>query len=268
MVRAAARRAAQHGGHRLGHAQHVALELRRVGQILAERLLVPDRLGRTVRGHRARVLAPGQRGQVRARWPCRPGGPACRAAARPAPPPCAPRGRADAWPWPGPHPTMPRPDGRAGMPILSSRARSRRPRGPGSTPARLTPSAWPPATPAWRSSWSGRCPRRSRRDSSARTRSRRPRAITSGGPSMPQRPGHVEERLVQPDGLDQRRDVVQDPVQLPADLGVAAVAAGQEDGMRAELPGSHRRHGRMHPVDAGFVGARRHHAAGPAPRRR
>ena len=86
-----------------------------------------------------------------------------------------------------------------------------------------------------------------------------------GRPEHPDRPGHVEKGLVQPDGLDQRGDVGQDPVELPADLGVAAVTTGQEHGLRAELAGPHRRHGRTHPEHPGLVGARGHHAPGAGP---
>ena len=59
----------QHRGHGLGHAQDVALELGRIDQVLAESLLVPDRLVGAVRVDGIRVLAPGQRGQMGAAGP-------------------------------------------------------------------------------------------------------------------------------------------------------------------------------------------------------
>ena len=74
---------------------------------------------------------------------------------------------------------------------------------------------------------------------------------------------HVDERLVEADRLHYRSDVGQDLVQLPAHLGVAAVAAGQEDRLGAELAGPHGRHSRVDPVDPGLVGARGHDAPGP-----
>ena len=51
-----------------------------------------------------------------------------------------------------------------------------------------------------------------------------------GRSEQPDRPGHVHERLVEPDGLDHRRDVVEHGVELCADLGVAAVTSREEDG--------------------------------------
>ena len=47
-------------------------------------------------------------------------------------------------------------------------------------------------------------------------------------------------------------------------LGVVGVVAGQEGGVRAQPPGPHRGHRRVHAVGAGLVAGRRHHA----PRRR
>ena len=101
--------------------------------------------------------------------------------------------------------------------------------------------------------------------SSSRTRRRRSVRDLGGRPEQAHRAGHVHERLVEADRLHHRRDVAQDLVQLCAHLGVAAVAPRQEDGVGAELAGPHGRHGRVHAVGAGLVGARGHHAAGAGP---
>ena len=54
-------------------------------------------------------------------------------------------------------------------------------------------------------------------------------------PEQAHRARDVDERLVETDRLDHRRDVGEDLVQLPADLRVPALATGQEDGLGAEL---------------------------------
>ena len=77
-----------------------------------------------------------------------------------------------------------------------------------------------------------------------------------GQPEEAQRAGDVHEGLVEADGLHRRGHVVQDLVQLPAHLRVAAVAPGEEDRLGAELTGAHGRHGRVHAVGPRLVGAR------------
>ena len=155
-----ARRAAQHGCNRLGHPQHVALELVRIDEVLAEGLLVPDRLVGPVRVDRIGVLAAGQRRQVGAARLAESTHHRVEGQAPPGLPRCARRDRAGAWPWPDRRPTVPRPHGRAGT-------RARRPAPPGTRPGRARarpgwPAAWPPARRAWRSFWSVRCPPRTR----------------------------------------------------------------------------------------------------------
>ena len=76
-----------------------------------------------------------------------------------------------------------------------------------------------------------------------------------GRPEKAPSAGHVQEGLVEPDGLHQRGDVDQDPVQAPAQLGVAPVASREEDRVGAQLACPHRRHGRVHPIGPCFVGA-------------
>jgi hypothetical protein len=74
--------------------------------------------------------------------------------------------------------------------------------------------------------------------------------------------GHVEEGLVERQPLDERGHGAEQVEDLLADLGVAPVAAPQEDGRGAEALGPGRRHGRVDAVAAGLVGRRRHHPPG------
>ena len=53
--------------------------------------------------------------------------------------------------------------------------------------------------------------------------------------------------------LDQRRDAAEDRHDPPGHLGVVGVVAGQEHGVRAQPPGPHRRHRRVHAVGPGLV---------------
>ena len=96
--------AAQHGRHRLGHAQHVALELGGVHQVLAEGLFVPDRLGRTVRVSPGWGPPPWPARPDGGRSPFRAGAPVSRPEWRPGRPRCARRARGGVSPWPGPTP--------------------------------------------------------------------------------------------------------------------------------------------------------------------
>ena len=258
-----ARCAPQHGGHRFGHAQHVALQHGGVDQVVAEGLLVADRLGRAVGRHRAGVLAPGQCGQVEPAGLAQAAHQRCRAGGRPARPPCAHPESCRRSAVAGPTPHSASTGGRAGTPSRRSGSMRTTP-GPGSMPgpggARL-----------------GR-PRGQLGDHLGATDPHGtvqgelgahpvPQSVGDhlGRPEQAQRPGHVEEGLVEPDRFDQRGDVLHDVVELAADLGVATVAPGQEHGLGAELAGPDRRHGRAHAEGAGLVGARRHHAAGGRP---
>ena len=66
------------------------------------------------------------------------------------------------------------------------------------------------------------------RPSSSRTRSAQAQGDLVGRPEQPDRAGDVHEGLVEADRLDHRRDVVQDLLELPADLGVAAVTSDRK----------------------------------------
>ena len=103
--------------------------------VLAEGLLMADRLGRSVRGSPGRVLAPGQRGQVGAASLAHPAHQSRRPAGRPGRPPCARRARAAGSPWPGPRPTALRHRDRAGTPLVFGVDQDHP--GPGSKPVRL-----------------------------------------------------------------------------------------------------------------------------------
>ena len=78
--------------------------------------------------------------------------------------------------------------------------------------------------------------------------------------------GHVEEGLVERQGLDQRGHVAEPGHDPAADLLIEPVIAGQEQGVGAELPGPGRWHGRPDAEDPGLVGGRGHHPSitGPA----
>ena len=182
---------------------------------------------------------------------------------RPGHPRCARRARAAASRWPAQLPTAPPPDG-AWRNANSSAGSMRTTPGPGSSPERSN-LGFAAREASLAIILERPIPTAQPKDRSARTRSRRRCAITSGGPSRRIAAGDVEKRLVQPDRLHHRGDVGQDPMQLPADLGVATVSPGQEDGLRAQLAGPHRGHGRSDTEDTGLVGARRHDAPGTGP---
>ena len=80
-----------------------------------------------------------------------------------------------------------------------------------------------------------------------------------GGPEAADRPPHVQERLVEGEGLHQRRHLLQDGHDPGRDLAVAAVVAGQEHGVGAQLAGPGRRHGRTDAEGPGLVAGRGHH---------
>ncbi len=130
------------------------------------------------------------------------------------------------------------------------------------------PVAWRPARRAWRSSSSARSRRRRPAASSSCTRRRRPWAIWSGGPSRRSAPATSMKASSRPIGST--IGVMSARILCSSALTsrVAAVAPRQEDRIGAELAGPHRRHGRVHPVGAGLVGARGHDAAAPRPRPR
>ena len=73
--------------------------------------------------------------------------------------------------------------------------------------------------------------------------------------------GHVEERLVQADRLDQRRVGREDRHHLLGQLAVALRAAGQEDAVRAAARRRAQRHGRLDAELARLVRGGHHHAA-------
>lgn len=75
--------------------------------------------------------------------------------------------------------------------------------------------------------------------------------------------GDVEERLVQRDPLDRRRDLAQDGVELGAHLPVASVPGGDEHGLGAQPAGGGRGHGRADPEGPGLVGGGCHHPSAP-----
>ena len=81
----------------------------------------------------------------------------------------------------------------------------------------------------------------------------------------PDRPCNVQEGLIEADRLHHGRDIRQNPVQFATDLGIAPVTPGQEYGLRAQLTGADRRHGRVHAERPGLVGAGGHDAPGAGP---
>jgi hypothetical protein len=81
-------------------------------------------------------------------------------------------------------------------------------------------------------------------------------------PVEPTGPGDVEERLVEGQRLDERRERAEDGHDPPAHLGVVIVVARHEDGVRAEPLRLHRRHGGVDPEHARLVAGRRHHTTG------
>ena len=96
-----------------------------------------------------------------------------------------------------------------------------------------------------------------------------PDAGPDGRPDLPAvaeeaRPaGDVEERLVEGDRLDDRREGGEDPVHRGA-LGLVDVETRREDdGLGAQPAGPAHGHGRVDAEAAGLVGGGRHHAPGP-----
>ncbi len=240
--------AAQHGRHRIGHAQDVAFQLVAVDEILAEGLLVPDRLVGTVGVDRDRGPHRGPAQRDGCRSPCPAGARRCRVAARPGRPPSARPGRAGAWPWPGRRPTVPRRRGRGGRRSRLPVRPGTRP-GPGSSPALLARGlAAREASlaiilerpiPTAQSRWSSSC-----------TRRRRPEAMSTGGPSSRTAPATSMKASSRPMGSTIGVTSARTLCSSAAHLGVAAVAPRQEDGLRAELARPDGRHGRVHPEGA------------------
>ncbi len=85
------------------------------------------------------------------------------------------------------------------------------------------------------------------------------------GPKHPLRAGHVEKGLVQRDAFHQRREVHEHGMDALAHLGIAMEPAGDEHGVRAQLPGPQRWHRRAHAVRPGLVAARCHDAPAARP---
>ncbi len=82
------------------------------------------------------------------------------------------------------------------------------------------------------------------------------------------RTGHVEERLVERQRLDDRGEPIEDLAHVPADRRVQLVVAREEHGVRASSPGDARRHRRAHPVPPCLVRGRGDHAPVARSRRR
>ena len=74
----------------------------------------------------------------------------------------------------------------------------------------------------------------------------------------------IEERLVERDRLDERRERPEDLHHPTADLAVVGVIAGQEHGVGAQPLGPRPGHGRVDAVRTGLVRRGRHHPAGTA----
>ena len=106
------------------------------------------------------------------------------------------------------------------------------------------------------------------RRSSSRMRSRMRWAIVGGVAVQPDRTAHVEERLVERQRLDERRERAEDRHDPGAHLGVVRVVAAQEHRVRAQTLRPHRRHRGVDPVGAGLVRRRRDHAPVRRNRRR
>ena len=83
------------------------------------------------------------------------------------------------------------------------------------------------------------------------------RAISGPVPSEPPCTGHVEERLVERDRLDERRDVAQDRHHLRARLRVRVEARREEHRVRARPPGPGHRHRGMDAERPRLVARRR-----------
>ena len=74
-----------------------------------------------------------------------------------------------------------------------------------------------------------------------------------GLPQCPLGSGEIQKGFVYAQGLDQRREFVEDREHLRGYLLVALAAHRHDDGLRAEPPGDHHRLGRMAPEGPGFV---------------
>ena len=183
------------GGGALGQPQQLAPDHLRVVDVVRERLLVADAALALRRHDAARVAPPGQLEQLGARRPgpargagCRPGCARCRRR-------CAARSGAASPRSSPPRPTARRPA--AGAAPAGSAPRARRTARP----------AWPAPRPAWRRTSSRPRPTEHATPCSSCTRSRMCWAISRGPAEPADRPGDVQERLVQGQRLDQRGDV-------------------------------------------------------------
>ena len=148
--------------------------------------------------------------------------------------------------------------------------------GPGVEPRRCRPGAWPPATPSLARNLLAATP----------TEQARPWSLEHVGPDgvrdlhrravQPAGAGHVEERLVEGQRLDQRRVGAEHVHHAPADLAVVAVVAREEHRVRGRAaapaprawPSGRRAHGprtRRRPRRRGCR-CRRRPPAGPAAR--
>src|SRR6185312_5162507 len=77
--------------------------------------------------------------------------------------------------------------------------------------------------------------------------------------------GDVEIRLIQREALDERRDLMKHPENLPRYLAVALHPGGNANGVRAEAQRRMHRHGRAHAESADLVARRRDHSAPAGP---
>jgi hypothetical protein len=84
-------------------------------------------------------------------------------------------------------------------------------------------------------------------------------------PEQPLRPGHVEERLVDRERLDQGRHVAEEPHHLARGLGVGRHVRRQEHRLRAQPPRLAARHRAADAERSRLVAGRADHAARPGP---
>ncbi len=220
-----------------------------VVDVAGEGLLGADALVRLVRHDPAVVPAPRQGVQVRRRRPGRAPAPGsapgcsrcrrrCAGRAGSAPPRSSP-----------PPPTARRPAAGAGRPPR---------RRPGRRAGRRACSG---SRRAWRRTCVLATPTEQVMPCSSATRSRISWPISAGPAEPADRAGHVEERLVQRQRLDQRRDRAEDLHHAGGHRGVQPVAGVDHGGLRAQPPGPAHRHRGVDAVPAGLVGRGEHHAA-------
>ena len=91
-------------------------------------------------------------------------------------------------------------------------------------------------------------------------RASKPLGDLDGLTGDPAHAAHVEERLVDRQSLDERRDVVEDPVGRLARRGVGVHPRRNDDRVRAEAPRPAERHRRLHAEGLRLVARREDHA--------